>query len=271
MKDLFKRSISGLIYVALILGSTIGHPYAFAVVFAILLYLTLSEFYNLAGLKNTLFHKTVSVLCFLLVFAAVNNMIPDIFTYLSFLLIPGVWVREMFRKTNNQLKNSSIAMTGIIYVVIPFCMLNFMIMPTIDGVSGFYPWILVGIFFIIWIYDSMAYVTGSLWGKHKIAKAISPGKSWEGFVGGTVFAIITGILNAVMFPALTMTGWIIVSILAVISGTLGDFFESALKRGANQKDSGDLIPGHGGMLDRLDSLLFAIPVIFVWLKLSGTI
>ncbi len=117
----------------------------------------------------------------------------------------------------------------------------------------------------------MAYAVGSLIGKHKISPKISPGKSWEGLIGGAVFAVIMGILNAVFFPAISMTNWIIVAMISVVFGTCGDFFESKLKRETGIKDSGTILPGHGGFLDRFDSLLFAIPVIFVWLNLYGNI
>ena len=98
---------------------------------------------------------------------------------------------------------------------------------------------------------------------------ISPKKSWEGFIGGAVFAIIMGIVNAVLFQALSMISWGVIAALTVIFGTLGDLFQSKLKREIGVKDSGNILPGHGGFLDRLDSLLFVIPAIFTWLVCSG--
>ncbi|MBK6281354.1 MAG: phosphatidate cytidylyltransferase [Draconibacterium sp.] len=129
----------------------------------------------------------------------------------------------------------------------------------------------MGIFFIIWIYDSMAYVFGSMLGKHKICVRISPKKSWEGLIGGTVFAVITGIVNSLFFDELSLINWVVVALLIVAFGTSGDFFESKLKREAGVKDSGNILPGHGGMLDRFDTMLFAAPVIFVWITLFGNI
>jgi phosphatidate cytidylyltransferase len=117
----------------------------------------------------------------------------------------------------------------------------------------------------------MAYVVGSQWGKHKINEKVSPNKTWEGFVAGAVFALLMGVLNAVIFQKPDMTDWLVIASLTVIFGTLGDMFESKIKRRMNVKDSGTVLPGHGGLLDRLDSLLFVIPVIFVWLTFTGNL
>jgi phosphatidate cytidylyltransferase len=117
----------------------------------------------------------------------------------------------------------------------------------------------------------MAYVGGSLFGKHKMSEKISPKKSWEGLISGAVFAVIMGILNAVIFQSLSMVSWIVASLIIVEFGTIGDLFESKIKRDLNIKDSGTILPGHGGFLDRFDSLLFAIPVVYIWLIVGGSI
>jgi phosphatidate cytidylyltransferase len=140
-------------------------------------------------------------------------------------------------------------------------------MTKIESVAAFYPWLLAGVFFIIWIYDSAAYVFGNLIGKHKICVRISPAKSWEGMIGGAVFAVLMAIGNSMLFDVLSIENWIAMALLIVIFGTASDFFESKLKREAGVKDSGDILPGHGGILDRFDTLLFAIPAIFVWISL----
>jgi phosphatidate cytidylyltransferase len=117
----------------------------------------------------------------------------------------------------------------------------------------------------------MAYLFGSKFGKHKIHKKISPNKSWEGFIGGSVFALITGFLNSMLFNQLSISSWLFVALLVIVFGTLGDLFESIIKRRLKVKDSGTMLPGHGGLLDRFDSLLFVIPVVYVWLNLSGNL
>ncbi|HZH72831.1 MAG TPA: CDP-archaeol synthase, partial [Mariniphaga sp.] len=135
----------------------------------------------------------------------------------------------------------------------------------------FNPNILVGVFLTVWIYDSMAYLSGSRFGKHKLNKKISPNKSWEGCIGGAVGAMIMGIINARVFGQPSLSEWLVISALVIVFGTLGDLFESIIKRRLKVKDSGTMLPGHGGLLDRFDSLLFVIPVVYVWLSFSGNL
>ena len=108
-------------------------------------------------------------------------------------------------------------------------------------------------------------MVGSMFGRHRLFEKVSPKKSWEGFIGGAVFAVLMGIVDALLFQKLSLFNWIAISILTVIFGTLGDLFESKIKRELKIKDSGSLLPGHGGLLDRFDSLLFALPIIYIWL------
>lgn len=271
MNELFKRSLTGIAFVAIMLAGIIIHPIVFALVFTAILFLTQSEFYRISKLSDCSPQKIVGLvlgtLFFIICFLISNRIIPQklIVLFIPFLLF--VFIAELFSKSTDSLKNSAITIAGLIYVALPFSLLNFIVFKEISGSNNFYPWILVGILFIIWTYDSMAYVTGSLLGKHKIAAKISPKKSWEGLIGGTIFAVIIGIINAVLFQEISMFNWIGIALLTVIFGTIGDFFQSKLKREIGIKDSGRILPGHGGLLDRFDSLLFVIPIIFIWLYL----
>lgn len=275
MKGLVKRSLTGIAFAAIMLAGIIIHQYVFAVVFTVLLMLTLYEFYkiseNIGYEPSAKIGLTCGFLLFIIFFLAANQIIPEQFIYLSILIPLATLLPDLFDKRKNGFKNSMITIAGIIYVALPFSLLSFIVFPGNNSESEFYPWVLIGIFLIIWMYDSMAYVFGSLLGKHKICQRISPKKSWEGLIGGAVFAIITGIVNSVFFHELSITNWIVIAILIVIFGTSGDFFESKLKREAGVKDSGSILPGHGGMLDRFDTVLFAVPVIFVWINLFGNI
>lgn len=275
MKELLKRSLTGIAFAAIMLAGIIIHQYVFAVVFTVLLLLTLYEFYkiseNIGYEPSAKIGLTCGFLLFTIFFLAANQIIPEQFIYLSILIPLATLLPDLFDKRKNGFKNSMITIAGIIYIALPFSLLNFIVFPGNKDESEFYPWVLMGIFLIIWMYDSMAYVFGSWLGKHKICERISPKKSWEGLVGGAVFAIIMGIVNSVYFHELSITSWIVIALLIVIFGTSGDFFESKLKREAGVKDSGSILPGHGGMLDRFDTVLFAVPVIFVWMKLFGNI
>jgi phosphatidate cytidylyltransferase len=275
LKVLVKRSLTGIAFAAIMLAGILIHQYIFATVFAIFLMFTLFEFYKIS--ENIGYEPSVKIglicsfLLFVIFFLAASHVIPKEYIYLSILIPLFTLLPDLFDKRKNGFKNSMITIAGIIYIALPYSLLSFLIYPGNDSGSQFYPWVLMGIFFIIWIYDSMAYVFGSMLGKHKICVRISPKKSWEGLIGGTVFAVITGIVNSLFFDELSLINWVVVALLIVAFGTSGDFFESKLKREAGVKDSGNILPGHGGMLDRFDTMLFAAPVIFVWITLFGNI
>jgi phosphatidate cytidylyltransferase len=275
LNELLKRSLTGVVFVAVVLAGTIIHSLIFAPVFLVLLVFTQYEFYKLiekAGYTpQTLVGSILGGLFFIICNLTVQKIISIQFYLLIFPIIIIIFLFEVMRKKPGTLQNSMLTLGGFIYTVIPFSLLNFIVFPGFSGDNHFYPWILVGIFLIIWTYDSMAYAGGTLFGKHKMCKNISPKKSWEGFVTGAVFAIIMGILNAVIFQSLSIISWIITALIIVAFGTIGDMFESKIKRDLNIKDSGTILPGHGGFLDRFDSLLFAIPVVYTWLILGGNI
>lgn len=254
----------------IVMASIIFHPYVFAGVFAGFLSIALFEFYILLEKIGAKPQKTIglfsSIVLFFIFFLSANKLVASGFLY-SVVLIPiFIFIHGLLNNHQHSFRNTAATVFGIVYITLPFGLLNYILTPK-D--TGFYPGVLLGMFLIIWMYDSMAYITGSSFGKHKIHTKISPGKSWEGLIGGAVFAVLMGTLNAFFFNLLDIFTWIIIAFLIVIFGTLGDFFESKLKRETGVKDSGIIMPGHGGMLDRFDSLLFAVPVIFVWLHLFG--
>ena len=275
MKDLTRRSVTGIVYILLMLGGAAYHPVVFAIIFGTFMYLTQLEFYRLverAGSRpRKNFGLALGVLFFLICFGMVNSILPAkaylIFVpALSFLLL-----FEAFSDRTGILQNSAITFTGFVYVSIPFSLLHFIVHPGYPNYPVFNSNILIGVFLIVWIYDSMAYLAGSRFGKHKINKKISPNKSWEGCIGGTMGALLMAFINFKMFPQPTLIEWLVISILVIIFGTLGDLFESIIKRRLKVKDSGTILPGHGGLLDRFDSLLFVIPVVYVWLTFTGNV
>ena len=275
MKGLVKRSITGIVFAAVMLAGIIIHQYVFAIVFTVFLLFTLFEFYkiseNIGYEPSTKIGLISGFLLFIIFFFAANQIIPQKFIAFSILIPLATLLPDLFDKRKNGFKNSMITIAGIIYIALPFSLLSFILFPGNDGDAQFYPWILIGIFIIIWMYDSMAYVFGSWLGKHKICQRISPKKSWEGLIGGAVFAVITSVVISNVFHELSFIDWIVIALLIISFGTSGDFFESKLKREAGVKDSGNILPGHGGMLDRFDTVLFAVPVIFVWIYLFGNI
>jgi len=145
---------------------------------------------------------------------------------------------------------------------LPFSLLNFILF-----IKDWQPLILLSVFVTIWVNDTGAYLTGVTIGKHRLFERISPKKSWEGFIGGAVFALLSGYVFSLLIPEIQLINWLVFSEIIVVFGTFGDLIESLMKRTVGVKDSGDLIPGHGGLLDRFDSMLLAAPVIFIYLSL----
>lgn len=275
MKDLARRSVTGIVYILLMLGGAAFHPVVLTIIFGVFMYFTQLEFYQLVEKAGSKPRKNIGlglgILFFLICFGMVNNWLP-VKSYLLFVpALTFLLLFEAFSDRTGILQNSAITFTGFVYVSVPFSLLHFIVHPGYPNYPVFNSNILIGVFFIVWVYDSMAYVTGSKFGKHKLSKRISPNKSWEGCIGGTIFALLMGILNSKIFPQPSMVEWLVISILVIIFGTLGDLFESIIKRRLKVKDSGTMLPGHGGLLDRFDSLLFAIPVVYVWLAFSGNL
>ena len=159
------------------------------------------------------------------------------------------------------MNNLAYFILGQLFIALPFSLLCFILY-----VSDYQSIILLAVFITIWVNDTGAYVSGMLLGKHKLFERISPKKTWEGFIGGAFFALISGYVFSLFIPELNLLQWFIFSEIIVIFGTFGDLTESLMKRTENVKDTGNIIPGHGGLLDRFDSMLMSAPVIFLWLN-----
>ena len=153
---------------------------------------------------------------------------------------------------------------AVAYIAVPFGLMMYFFNPVV--LSGpFHYGIVLGFLVILWLNDTGAYFVGSLIGKHKLFERISPGKTWEGSFGGVLFALLTAWGISFIFRQLNVTQWMTLAIIIVISGTLGDLVESMLKRSLGIKDSGNILPGHGGLLDRFDAVLLSAPFVFVYL------
>jgi len=155
--------------------------------------------------------------------------------------------------------------SAIVFVVVPFGLMNALFFN--KATNGFKTGILIGLFIIMWSNDIFAYLIGSKFGKNRLFEKHSPKKSWEGSIGGFIFALIAAYVLSIFYNQLSSINWLILGAIIAISGTFGDLAESLLKRNAGVKDSGNLFPGHGGVLDRFDAVLFATPFVFVYLNL----
>lgn len=191
------------------------------------------------------------------------------FELLTLIIIPVVLLSELFRRKESSIANVSTTLLGIFYIGL-FSSALVLIREYYSDSNFLYGqggYLIIAVFVTIWVCDSAAYFIGSATGKHKVLPRVSPNKSWEGAIAGFIFSIITMVVaQSIVLDFLTLTDAIVIGLIVGTLGQAGDFVESQIKRDANVKDSSSLIPGHGGILDRFDSLLFSAPVIYLYLK-----
>lgn len=284
MKNNFiQRAITGIIFVGVLIGCILGGPISFTLLFALITALTIHEFGVIISKQPDVeINKPICMLAgvFLFFGFAYLGVMPgqtEILIPYLFLII-YLLVSELYLKKKNPLNNWAYAMMSQIYIALSFAMLNVLAYHSIgnEGELSNYqvqynPILPLSIFIFTWINDTGAYCTGMLFGKHRLFERISPKKSWEGSIGGGVFSIIAAIVMAHYFPFMPISIWIGLALTVVIFGTLGDLTESLLKRTIGIKDSGNILPGHGGMLDRFDSTMMAVPAAVVYLYIISFI
>ena len=275
MKNLVVRTLSGLVLAAVVLGAIVWSQWSFGALLAVLLVGGMYEFYALAGKQGNAPQKVVGlvagVVLFVLNFAFVSDDIEILGDArqafgcgLAFLLLllPAMFICELYRRQENPVASGiGTTIMGICYVALPLSLMCYI---PIVGSDTWNPWIMVAYIFIIWANDVFAYLVGMSVGRHRLCERLSPKKSWEGFFGGIAGAVVMGIVAARMLDG-NMWVWAGLALVAAVSGVLGDLVESMFKRAAGVKDSGRLIPGHGGVLDRFDAMLLSAPFVFVYM------
>jgi len=177
---------------------------------------------------------------------------------------------ELFRNKERPFENISLTVFGVLYAVLPFCLFHFIACPDSLTLLSFntkhYESLIVfGLFLLIWSNDTFAYLVGSFIGKHKMYERISPGKTWEGTIGGALLTVVFSAFFQNWFGVLSTKDWMVIGLIVAVFGTIGDLVESMLKRSIGVKDSGNVMPGHGGILDRFDSLIYVLPFVFLYL------
>lgn len=278
-KNLITRSISGIIFLAImIVGMTI-RPDAFIFLFTLITGLTLWEYTGLVNdIDDVTVNRLISTVAGMYLFLAVagmrTGMVNNFIVFVPYILsIVYLFISELYTKNKNAINDWAYTMLGQMYIALPFALINilaFEVSP--DGTMHHFDKLLpLSVFIFLWTNDTGAYCSGSLFGRHKLFPRISPGKSWEGSIGGGILvlivaAIIGHIANQGDTPhTLSVMEWIGLGLVVVFFGTWGDLVESLFKRTLGIKDSGNIMPGHGGMLDRFDSSLMAIPAAVVYL------
>lgn len=265
MSNFGQRTLTGFFYVIFLIIGILWHPVSFFGLFLVVEILALREFYIIAKKNNTFpqfyYGSVVGALIFIFAFA---GYFFDIGNNLSLLLIPVVsfiFIFELYRNQKNPIFNIATTLFGLVYVSLPLMLLNQIVY--LEG--EFNGKILLGIFILIWSSDTGGYIFGVTFGKHRLFERISPKKSWEGFFGSIILSQIVAFLLMRYFGSLEYLHWAVLAGVIAVFGTLGDLVESMIKRSVGIKDSSNILPGHGGILDRFDSLLFTIPIIFTYL------
>ena len=266
VSNFLKRAISGLLFVVVLTGCIFVHPVCFFALFFVINVLGLVEFHRMAGRMEVRENLVFSLLCGCLLFTSgfLHAYVGWRDGYLVFFLMTfAMAIRELYRKRGNGFQNLAFAYYSILYISLPFTLLIYLPYMT----SGkWMPEIIFFPFFLVWINDTFAYLFGSWLGRHKLFPRISPKKSWEGAIGGGVTTIAAGLAVSPVIDGYTVQDTAIISVLVVIFGVYGDLLESMFKRSIEVKDSGNILPGHGGILDRFDAVLFTIPAIFVYME-----
>ncbi len=259
MNETLKRAISGAVYILLLLSCILYSKESLAILFGIFLILAVYEFCKLASL-NFYFAVPISSLMYFFLWDK-NDITIKLWTFLSVFSIIIALKLLLYLFDSNKTKFKLLTRYTLLigYIVIPFILTNYI---AIGQKNKYNEKILITIFICIWTNDTFAYLVGKNFGKRKLFPSVSPKKTTEGFLGGIVFTIICSmLLSKYYIETKNSYIWIIISIIISIFSTLGDLIESKFKRVAEIKDSGNIMPGHGGILDRLDSIIFVIPFI----------
>ncbi len=273
MKNLLVRSITGAPFVGLIVGSVLWDE--------IIATLVLYTFFTLAAIEYFMLFKgnsviqiswriglVITLVPFALLSAIQHGFLP---AYTSLLLIPFLFatiISELWRKKEQPLINIGIYLFAVFYLALPFFLMVRLNLSDyqFNGIApeGPYIPILLGMFALVWTNDTFAYLTGLLFGKHKLIERISPKKTWEGTIGGIVFTLLTAYLIAVFTSPEDLVFWLVAGAIVGPCAILGDLLESLIKRSLSIKDTGSILPGHGGVLDRFDAAIFTVPFFIAW-------
>lgn len=262
MNSTLTRAISGAVYIVLLISATFYSSNSFLLFFGILLLIAVSEFCKLVNLKNIV-PMLIAVGLFILCNLSYTIKTNDILILLATLLVSIKALFFLFDKKNKPVDSLSKYVYLIGYIILPFVLITKI--PFVE--NSYNPNIILSIFILIWVNDTFAFLVGKTFGKHKLFEKVSPKKTIEGFVGGFIFSIVAGIILAQFLMLQSYIHWVFIAILVSVFGTLGDLVESKFKRIANVKDSGNIMPGHGGVLDRLDSIIFVAPIVFLFYQI----
>jgi len=277
-KNLVVRAISGAIFVVIMVVGIAFRPIAMVFLFSLITGMTLWEYSRLVNERedvyiNRFISTAAGIYLFLAMACFCSSITPSAIFIPYLLTIVYLFISELYTKNPNAINDWAYTMLSQMYIALPFSMINVLAFTTgADGGVHYQAILPLSIFICLWVNDTGAYCSGSLFGKHKLFPRISPGKTWEGSIGGGIFVLVTTVIisyfdskDPTSPQALTLMQWLGLGLVVVLFGTWGDLVESLFKRTLGIKDSGNILPGHGGMLDRFDSSLMAIPAAVIYL------
>ncbi len=262
MNETVKRGISGTVYILLLMGCTLFSAQSFFVLFGVLMLIAVNEFCNILYINkiaSLIIAATIYFLFYKFKFSPQNDKL----LLITSLLISAKCILFLFETKTIKMDIASKYAYLIGYVILPFVIIT----KIAFGIHGFNPKIIISIFILIWTNDTFAYIVGKSIGKTKLFERISPKKTIEGFVGGVIFTVIVSFFISKYFIQGATQIWLIIAVIVGVFGTIGDLVESKFKRFAGVKDSGTIMPGHGGVLDRLDSVIFVAPYIYLFYQI----
>lgn len=279
MKNLITRTITGVIFVVAVVTCFL-RPEAMILLFALVTGLTVWEFTGIVdGMENVSVNRFITTVAGVYLFLAIagfcSGLTPAAVFIPYLLTIVYLFISELYTKAPNPINNWAYTMLSQMYIALPFSMVNVLAFRGVEGGVVYNYLLPLSIFVFLWTNDTGAYLSGSLLGKHKLFPRVSPGKSWEGSIGGGILVLIVAVLvgiyenssahQGVAEIAMSVPEWMGLGLVVVFFGTWGDLVESLFKRTIGIKDSGNILPGHGGMLDRFDSSLMAMPAAVVYI------
>lgn len=264
--ELITRLVTGILLISVIVGNTMFGPMSFILLFYLINLTGLFEFYRLFRGSNYNIAKipgyTFSTVLFLISAMSLLDLISWSSAIYLLPLVLLTYIYELYRKNPEPFVSVSLTLFGVIYITVPvICILA---IPFISTDNSYSPEFLLGYFSLIWVFDSSAYAFGKKFGRKKLFFSISPNKTWEGFLAASLIVVLLGVFYNFQFN-LQNINWIIISMIIICFGTFGDLVKSMLKRSRHVKDSGSIFPGHGGVIDRFDSMFGSAPIVLIYL------